>query len=492
MSAGDTVRADFALETEALRLSGIAVSVLRPTLRPRSELEGRLARETNPRDVGDLLRRLPGVSSVRRGALGLDPVVRGLRETEVGVYLDGTRQFPAGPARMDSPLSHLDPSTLDDIEVVKGPYALTWGAGNMSAIRVRTQTLPPPASGPWHGRMLTGYDANLDAKETSASLNGSHGRVSYWGSGAWREGESYTTGSGADIPAGYRSWEARGKLGYALSPASELVLSGGYQKQNDIDYPGLILDAKYFRTVNGSAEWTLHRPTGSLRDLDVLAYMSDVDHAMDNDHKPTALPNPDRTPPFPLDVAVDAGIRVYGGRATATLSSSPYWEVEVGGDVYRTLRRATRTIHRRDTGMLMFTDLMWPGAALTDGGIFARATHTLPRVSVAGTCAWTRCGRAPTRSAISSRRTWRPVARFGDRGNVSGALTVSFQPGGLVGGAGGRLGGADGGRDRAVLGPDPGEQGADECGVRGKPALKPSGAPRRTCGWTVGRPHPSP
>ncbi len=430
VTANDTARVDFTLETEALRLSGISVSVLRPTLKPQTDLEGRRARESNPRDVGDLLRTLPGVSAVKRGSLGLDPVVRGLRETEVGVYLDGTRQFPAGPARMDSPLSHLDPSTLDNIEVVKGPYALTWGAGNMSAIRVRTQTLPPSAAGPIHGRVLTGYDANLDAKETSASLLGRGGRLSYWASGAWREGSNYTTGSGEEIPAGYRSWEGRGKLGWALAPGSDLVVSGGYQKQNDIDYPGLILDAKYFRTLNGSAEWTLDRPSERLKNLDVLAYASDVNHAMDNDDKPTAMANPNRMPPFPLDVGVDAGIRVYGGRLAATLSSSSSWEFELGGDVYHTLRQATRTIHRRDTGMLIFTDLMWPDAVITDGGLFARATHTLASgISLAGTVRLDGVSAgADSVSAFFAENVASGDALDATEANLSGAVTMSFQP----------------------------------------------------------------
>ena len=34
--------------------------------------------------------------------------MRGLRETQVGVYLDGTRLFSACPGRMDSPLTHYE------------------------------------------------------------------------------------------------------------------------------------------------------------------------------------------------------------------------------------------------------------------------------------------------------------------------------------------------------------------------------------------------
>lgn len=97
-----------------------------------------------------------GVDAVRRGTIGIDPVVRGLREIEVGTYLDGTRIFLAGPGRMDSPLSHLDPSAIQSVQVVKGPYALTWGAGNLSAIKVETNDLINIASRTTHGRLAQG------------------------------------------------------------------------------------------------------------------------------------------------------------------------------------------------------------------------------------------------------------------------------------------------------------------------------------------------
>ena len=87
------------------------------------------------------MQTMSGVNVVRRGPVGLDPVVRGLRETQVGVYVDGMRTFPADPARMDSPLSHTGPSTLQSVEVAKGPYALTWGGGQLSAIRAETNDL---------------------------------------------------------------------------------------------------------------------------------------------------------------------------------------------------------------------------------------------------------------------------------------------------------------------------------------------------------------
>ena len=70
---------------------------------------------------------------------------------------------------MDSPLTHLDPSAVRSMEVVKGPYALTWGAGNLSAIRIETQPLPEVETSP-RGSLAAGYDSNLQASETTGKV----------------------------------------------------------------------------------------------------------------------------------------------------------------------------------------------------------------------------------------------------------------------------------------------------------------------------------
>ncbi|MBT8401770.1 MAG: TonB-dependent receptor, partial [Rhodothermia bacterium] len=147
---GETRRIRVELTPRAIGISGVEVTALRPDLQPEASLAAREVRESNSVDSGEMLRVLPGVDAARRGPLGLDPNVRGLVETEVGAYVDGARKLPAGPLRMDSQVSHFDPTIVDRIQVVKGPYALTWGAGNMGAISVETKDVSPQ-SGPMHG-----------------------------------------------------------------------------------------------------------------------------------------------------------------------------------------------------------------------------------------------------------------------------------------------------------------------------------------------------
>ncbi|MGD8730086.1 MAG: TonB-dependent receptor, partial [Gemmatimonadota bacterium] len=390
VSDGGTVNVNFTLETRPLDVAGISVAVLRPDLSPVAELEDREVREANPKDVGELLRNMDGVDAVRRGPLGLDPVVRGLRETEVGTYLDGTRLEPAGPARMDSPLTHLDPSAVRSVEVIKGPYALTWGSGNLSAIRVETQDFPDTDSRP-RGTVAGGYDTNTNAAETSLSVHGRSGIVGYTLDAAWREGDNYTAGANDTlpdaslvIPGEYHSKEARGKVGFNVSESGELTVAGGYQEQGPMDYPGRLLTAESFKAPNFWAgyEWS---GEGTLSGIEAKAYRNHVDHTMSNRGKPTAMDMPGRTPPFALDVHVDSKINVLGGNARANLNLGGPWTAEVGGDVVSTNRDATRYIWRQSNDMLLFETNMWPDATITDVGGFAKLDWRQGGVSFSGT-----------------------------------------------------------------------------------------------------------
>lgn len=367
---GESTNLTVAMTVEPIQVPGIEVTVLRPDLRRQSQMEQQAVREANPRDPGELLREVSGVDAARRGALGLDPNIQGLMETEVASFVDGERRFPAGPGRMDAPLTHVDALAYRELQVVKGPYALTWGAGSLSAIRANTQRLPPTRSGALHGNLTAGFDSNVNGAETSAGLVGRSGAVSYWGFGAYRQGDDYNDGDGNLVQGDYKSWEARGKVGFQLAPGSNLVVGGGYQDQGPIDYPGRLMDAEYFRTVNGSAEYSLRGGQGSFRGLDVSGYYNTVDHGMDNVEKPNA---------GLVDVRVLTSIQVAGGRAAALLQSGG-WEIEAGGDVYSANRDGDREIRNAETGMVMLADARWADVTTNAGGFFLRGDRAFSGV----------------------------------------------------------------------------------------------------------------
>ena len=379
--------ADAAISLEVGAFSQqVTVSALMPEVATElvitaDEIERRVAQ-----DLAQSLRDHAGVTALRRGAINLDPSVRGLYAEQIGVFVDGTRTFAAGPARMDSGLSHVSPHALQSLHVVRGPYALTWGAGTLSAIRA--DTFKPAFSGGAFeigGRAGYNYGSNGGANDAIASLHGSSDRVRFTFQHNARTGNDYTDGAGATVQGDYESFDTRWSLGGRMHDRTLLEYTGGYQKQNDIDYPGRILDATLFETQSHALDFSHVRPSGLVSEIAGQVYLNAKSHVMNNDNKPTAVRNPQRTPPFPLDVHLPASSDTLGGRFHAALETGPL-SYKLGFDAYRLQQNATQTITDRDTGQIHHNmHPVWPDAEMTNIGGYAQVVYDHGRNSFGGT-----------------------------------------------------------------------------------------------------------
>ncbi len=364
----------------------VTVTALMPELAtemvvPASQIERRVAQ-----DLARSLRSHAGVTALRRGAINLDPSVRGLYAEQIGVFVDGTRTFAAGPVRMDSALSHISPHALQSLRVVRGPYALTWGAGTLSAIQA--ETFKPAFGGGGFrlgGRVGVNYGSNGSAGDGFAGLWGSSDRVRFTFQHNSRIGSDYTDGDGNRVPGHYESFDTRWNAGVRLGTRTLLEYSGGYQRQNDIDYPGRILDATFFDTQSHALDVSHTPAAGILTELAGQVYLNLKDHLMNNDAKPTAQRNPHRTPPFPIRVDLPTSSDTRGGRFHVALETGPL-RYKMGLDAYRLQQSATQTVSDRDTGQIHHTmHPVWPNADQTNLGGYAQVLWDQGRSTIGGT-----------------------------------------------------------------------------------------------------------
>ena len=367
--------------SQEVRVSALMPEVATELVSPASEIERRVAQ-----DLAQSLRSHAGVTALRRGAINLDPSVRGLYAEQIGVFVDGTRTFAAGPARMDSALSHISPHALQSLRVVRGPYALTWGAGTLSAIQAETFK-PAFGSGDFRlgGRAGYNYGSNGAANDGFASLFGSSDRVRFAFQHNTRIGSDYTDGNGDTVPGDYESFDTRWDLGTRLGRQTLLEYGGGFQRQNDIDYPGRLLDATFFETQSHALEFSHAPAAGVLTEITGRAYVNLKDHLMNNEDKPTALRNHHRTPPFPIRVDLPASSDTAGGRFHAALQTGPL-RYKLGFDAYRLRQNATQTISDRETGDIHHErHPVWPDATLTNAGGYAQVLVDRGRSTIGAT-----------------------------------------------------------------------------------------------------------
>ncbi len=185
-------------------------------------------------------------------------------------------------------------------------------------------------------------------------------------------------------PATISRTDTRWDLGVQPKANLRLEYDGGYQNQEGLDYPGRILDASYFRTPSHSGEVSW-RPIGSpITEVFGQVYSNRKHHRMNNDEKPTAQPMAGRIPPFGLRIDLPTTSFTTGGSGYVAWSRGR-WEGKFGADVYRLAQDATRSIYRRDTGALVFDDIVWPDAKLTNGGGYGQLVYQRGTTRVGGT-----------------------------------------------------------------------------------------------------------
>ena len=337
-------------------------------------------------DLALSLREQVGVTALRRGSVNLDPAVRGLYAEQIGVFVDGTRTFAVGPARMDSGLSHVSPHALETVRIVRGPFALTWGAGTLSAIRA--ETFKPAFTADEEmvigGRSGYNFGSNGSANDGFAGIWGASDRLRFAVQHNTRVGSDYADGAGNLVPGDYASYDSRWSLGGRVARQTVIEYSGGHQRQNDIDYPGRILDATLFETWSHALD-VVHAPAGGrVTEIAAQAYVNAKDHLMHNDDKPTARDMPGRMPPFALDIAIPASADTAGGRAHVAVGRGAV-RSKVGVDFYRLGQFAERTIARRSNGAVLFEDVIWPNARLTNTGAWGQVVVSRGRTTAGAT-----------------------------------------------------------------------------------------------------------
>ncbi|NBB86607.1 MAG: TonB-dependent receptor [Bacteroidetes bacterium] len=381
VQAQQTTRLRIELQEEAVSLEELEVVARAADRRLATSVAPRTLDEQPVQDLAEGLRGLAGLNLQRRGALALDPNVRGLTGTQVGTLVDGMRSFGAGPARMDTPLSHVDPATVEQMSVVRGPYALALG-GTLSTLDVQTRSTVP--QGPFTGALATGFAGNRNAADVNGHVMGRAGRAFYDIGGAYRTGDDYTAGDGSSVRGEFMSAEVRGRFGFEPTSTSRLTARLSYQDQRDVAYVGRPLDADFFETIRGSLKYR-RAGSGLAPVFTVQAYGYQTLHLMNNDNKPTAQPNPDRMPPFPLNIFNNTEIATVGGRSTVVLQPSPRLTLDVGLEGYTAFRTATRVRARRDTGDILGEDIVWGGVRTTEVGGFVQAERSIGRADITGT-----------------------------------------------------------------------------------------------------------
>lgn len=346
-----------------------------------SNLTIREVRESSARDLGEALQNVPGMSSVRKGAIASDVVLRGMQKDNINVLLDGVRLYGGCPSRMDPPSFHFDFAEVESVEVIRGPYDLSH-PGSLGGMVNAISKKPP-----------IGTDIDLNVTGGSydllhSSLTASYGADIYdvLGGYAYKYSLPPEAGNGKRIteiypaasPNRYRDDKVDSraydintgwvKAGYKFKESGRSELSYSYQDAGHVLYPYLLMDADYDKTHRLS--WTTHikEKTGAFETSEIQLWWDQVEHLMSDRNRVSSLPSMMVTRDYGMET--DSETSVSGARANGVVKVGE-GELKSGLDYYLRNWDATNTAAM----FMMYTEqAMIPDVDIDNIGAFADYT----------------------------------------------------------------------------------------------------------------------
>ena len=372
----DQTRKIYTLTSSPILLEQVLVSSTPLNTQPQSDTWVDHAQQiTQPRDIGDLFRDIPGFGLSRKGGFAVDPTFRGFKYEQLNVIYDGGAQTTyACPGRMDPATTHINPQEVEKIEIIRGPFSVRYGPTAGAVINIVTEGLPHSQDRQIHGSIQSGYETNGSTHFGQLQLHRSGQKVDFGMGGGWKDYGSYRSGDGTLIPSSFSAYDYNIKTAYR--PDEKQVLQIGWRSafHRDVLHSGLAMDTDSDDSHFLTLDYRKQQLSPTISQLRFKAYGTQVDHIMTNSRRPN----------FGMVEAVaDVRANTYGAQAELTLNPKPqllvytgldYRAVQRSGDRVRLMKRNMMTGEPLPMPMTM-VDAIWQDAAIQQVGAFTEARY---------------------------------------------------------------------------------------------------------------------
>ncbi len=301
--------------------------------------------------VGDLLgssASAQGVEVQRRSPLVGDPRIEGLHFGQIVTQADGGYWFPAR-VDLDSVVSKLNTSDIQNILIIKGPFSVRYGPG-FSFLDI--ESLPTPRSTTdcfdAHGSTSLSYRTNSQGWQGQQSVWGGN---TDWGFRLTYDIQSagdYTTGNGTKMPSSYNNQFVNFAFGIDLTRDSSLEVRYLHVQQSNVLFPGLLTDVNELNSDGFTARYTAKN--GSWYDrLTVDTWINSTSFNGDSSNPQTRAQVPQLNNIFPttlpgnaafagfapvrLDIADAGNALSFGVREITTWGDVKGFNLSLGADV---------------------------------------------------------------------------------------------------------------------------------------------------------------
>ncbi len=319
--------------------------------------------ETNLTDIGKLLTGEPNIGGIRKGAVGIDPVIRGFKYSQVTVQLnEGTKIEGGCPNRMDPSAAHVNINDLQSITVFKGPFALKYGPGFGGLVVM--ETFKPEFRKKFKSNVgiILGGQTNHEGYRSGIRIDGGGSRVAFLFTANRNKYGNYKSGNGDVFKASSDNYNITGTIGLKVVKGHTIKIGADRSWGKNVDFPTLPMDERSDDTRVLHFNYTGNNISSTVNSIHISAYNSDVEHEMDNKNRP-----------FSDTVVAISQIHATnsGGRMAISMNSLD-GIAEVGATVERITKNGNRYKHLiKQPGLPVLEENLWNNARITNIGAFA-------------------------------------------------------------------------------------------------------------------------
>ncbi len=328
-------------------------------------------------DGADFLRQVNGVSISRFGGRGLEPIIRGQSQTRLNVLLDGAYVHGGCPNRMDPPASWAALETYERVIVLKGVQSVIYGGGGSGGtVLFERDTRALAEDKGVHGRISALTTDNGITYDVLGDVVAANDTGYLRAFAEQKSADNYEDGDGNEVRSSYDHQQAGVVLGLTPTPDRLFELTVERNDFEDALYPGAGMDSP---DEEGDFYRFRYLDKPSIDTIDSVrfeAYLSDIDHLMDNySNRPAPkYPASSMMAGQPMLRATPTNSKTSGGRLVlrSTVGRSI---IDWGFDLQRNEREAISY----DMGMEPPKTLsyLWPDVTIEQAGLFAEATTAL-------------------------------------------------------------------------------------------------------------------
>ncbi len=336
---------------------------------------------SQPRNVADLFKDIPGFSIQKRSASAMEPSLRSFKYEELNIKYDGgNKMVNACPNRMDPITAHVIPESVRKIEVVKGPFTVRFGQVFGGVINMVTRQ-PTPDDYGLHGDLQSGYETNGNNIVLRADLTYATKKFDIGVDGEHRDFGDYTDGKGNVVPSGFKTDSYSLKLGYNPTQDQRLQVNWHQKFGRDIKHAGLMMDSPKDDSYLLGLDYKIKKVSDKIKYVQFKSYYSYVDHLMTNGYD-MDVPRPN----YPgIDARTPVTSNTMGGKLELALTPRKDWLIYTGLDADIIKRDGTKTVIvnvNPATGVALDPPTIkylkvWQDAYINDFGYFAEANKKL-------------------------------------------------------------------------------------------------------------------